>query len=380
VSGAPLEPTRYPGVYRRGDKYAYRFTDPDGKRKQGTAATLKAAVAARTAKQAKVATGEYHEPSRALLGEYTDAWVATQQHLRPYVRVEYQRNLDAFVKKVGRARPLGTLRARDVEDYLRVVAGRTTSDATVRNAWKPIRRMLQDARRLDGISDIVGRVQVPKVPARKPIDLADIPSDEQVAAIIAHSPVEWRVLVQLVAETGLRISEALALSWGDVGDCAVRVRRGVVKGTIAEPKTRAARRSVPLTAGVARQLRERRVFAELAHGRSGDDDLVFATTTGKPYDRCNLQRRVPRPAMLAAGIDRKGWGWHCLRHYVASKLIARGEPITRVAAWLGHASPAITLGIYAHVVPGDAPMLPLEAPLGVTQGSHNSTEPGGTER
>jgi hypothetical protein len=76
-------------------------------------------------------------------------------------------------------------------------------------------------------------------------------------------------------------------------------------------------------------------------------------------DACDA---VLLPRLLAAGIARKGWGWHCLRHYVASKLIERGEPVTRVAQWLGHENPGITLTIYAHVVPGGAPMKPLAAP------------------
>jgi integrase len=39
-----------------------------------------------------------------------------------------------------------------------------------------------------------------------------------------------------------------------------------------------------------------------------------------------------------------------LRHAHASMLIAAKVPITTVAARLGHADPAITLRIYAHLV------------------------------
>ncbi|PWU24196.1 MAG: hypothetical protein C5B48_07180 [Candidatus Rokuibacteriota bacterium] len=40
--------------------------------------------------------------------------------------------------------------------------------------------------------------------------------------------------------------------------------------------------------------------------------------------------------------------WHDLRHIAASALIAQGTSVAYLARILGHASPAITLHIYAH--------------------------------
>jgi integrase len=41
-----------------------------------------------------------------------------------------------------------------------------------------------------------------------------------------------------------------------------------------------------------------------------------------------------------------------LRHTHASILLASGVPVKVVSERLGHASPIITLGVYAHVMPG----------------------------
>jgi integrase len=43
---------------------------------------------------------------------------------------------------------------------------------------------------------------------------------------------------------------------------------------------------------------------------------------------------------------------HDLRHTHASILLASGVPVKVVSERLGHASPIITLGVYAHVMPG----------------------------
>jgi integrase len=42
---------------------------------------------------------------------------------------------------------------------------------------------------------------------------------------------------------------------------------------------------------------------------------------------------------------------HDLRHNCASHMLAAGRPVTAVAAHLGHATPAITMAVYAHHIP-----------------------------
>jgi integrase len=45
---------------------------------------------------------------------------------------------------------------------------------------------------------------------------------------------------------------------------------------------------------------------------------------------------------------------HDCRHTAASLMLASGVPVKVVSEMLGHASPTITLSIYAHVMPGMA--------------------------
>jgi integrase len=44
---------------------------------------------------------------------------------------------------------------------------------------------------------------------------------------------------------------------------------------------------------------------------------------------------------------------HDLRHTHATLMLARGEQVKVVSERLGHAGPAVTLRVYAHVLPGD---------------------------
>jgi integrase len=78
-------------------------------------------------------------------------------------------------------------------------------------------------------------------------------------------------------------------------------------------------------------------------------DLVFANQIGGPLQKGNLLAKSFAPLLRCAGLPRI----RCrdLRHTDAILLLARGVPVKVVSEMLGHASIAITLDTYAHVLP-----------------------------
>jgi hypothetical protein len=81
---------------------------------------------------------------------------------------------------------------------------------------------------------------------------------------------------------------------------------------------------------------------------------------------CSYSETVWKPAAVRAGIipepkkDTRGRvryvttrkeGIHRLRHYFASVMLAGGASIKELAEYLGHADPAFTLRVYAHLLP-----------------------------
>src|SRR5581483_9951082 len=91
---------------------------------------------------------------------------------------------------------------------------------------------------------------------------------------------------------------------------------------------------------------ERRALA----GRHRDYDLVFATKLGTALGPESVSARF-KAALRRAGLD-VAKRVHDLRHGCAMMLLEAGEPVPAVSAYLGHASPAVTMGIYAHAMPG----------------------------
>lgn len=121
----------------------------------------------------------------------------------------------------------------------------------------------------------------------------------------------------------------------------------------SEPKTTRGRRSITLPKVAIETLRAHRAAqleARLAVGSAWEDqDLIFANVVGRPLERQNVQRRSFKPLLRRAGLP--DIRFHDLRHSAATLLLSLGEHPKVVQERLGHATIAITMDIYSHVMP-----------------------------
>jgi integrase len=159
---------------------------------------------------------------------------------------------------------------------------------------------------------------------------------------------------------GLRRGEGLALRWRnldlvgselEVRETAFRLHSG--EYIIKEPKTPHSRRRVSLTPSLAMLLRKYREDQELISEKMGrkllEDDFVFCRPDGRPLDPDSVTRRFSE-IVRKAGIPRIRL--HDLRHTHATLMLKAGVHPKVVSERLGHASIAVTLDTYSHVLPG----------------------------
>jgi integrase len=110
---------------------------------------------------------------------------------------------------------------------------------------------------------------------------------------------------------------------------------------------------VKLTQRAVEALRShlRRQLAEIeaAGDLYRDDGLVFTTEAGTPINPSNLRQRSFAPLLKRAGLPHIRF--HDLRHTCATLLLSKGVHPKFVQELLGHASIAITLDTYSHVMP-----------------------------
>jgi integrase len=157
--------------------------------------------------------------------------------------------------------------------------------------------------------------------------------------LIEYADAEWRAMIAVALNTGLRIGELIGLKWSDVDLIAGRltVRRSDWRGILGSPKGGRSR-EVGLNNTALSYLEKQ---AEVS------TDWVFTRRNGHRLTHA-VCRRPLHKACKAASLPL--FQWHTLRHTFASHLVAAGVPLRAVQMLLGHASYATTER-YAHFSP-----------------------------
>jgi integrase len=148
-------------------------------------------------------------------------------------------------------------------------------------------------------------------------------------------------LFLLLARTGMRIGEALALKWDDLDFTGrfITVEKSLVRGIISTPKNGKGRR-VDMSLQLAEALRNNTFRSE----------YVFTNPSGTLIDKDVWRRRIFLKALEKADLRRIRV--HDLRHSYATLRISKGDNIQDVAKQLGHHSVKLTLDVYSHWMPG----------------------------
>ena len=190
-------------------------------------------------------------------------------------------------------------------------------------------------------------------------------SPENLQRILDHVAPEHQLKVLFALETGLRISEQVAIKIFDPKRVAeggidfkkntVHVTRALKMGEtysgsyIGEPKSKSGRRVIPVDPHLSQMLKEYYMALPVKMKTEG---WLFPTTHGTRGDSSNWRERILYKACRKAGLERELWPtWHMLRHaYATTYLHKRGGNFDRAKELMGHSSYQTTLLYRHHVV------------------------------
>lgn len=291
-------------------------------------------------------------PARVTFGALADDWLSGQRarleagEMSPRTFEAYELALRRHVLPTFGARQVRGIAVEQLVAWIRDMRSKGYAPHSVHNYWAPINLVLAFAVRQGVLaSNPAERLTSSERPSpgasrRRFLDRREM------AALIDAAPDRYRVAIACAMFSGLRLSELLGLSWGDIdlGGETLQVRSQLGRDGQRRPlKTAAARRDVILMKPLASELRRHR----LASLHSSESDLVFCASSGLTVGHRNLTARGLDRAATRASLQTVTF--HVLRHTFASILIDQGHDPVFVSRQLGHANAAITLKVYAHL-------------------------------
>lgn len=310
-------------------------------------------------------------PSQTV-GEFLSAWLRHKRaSLAASTATRYAGQIEQHIVPHLGSVQLRRLTPQHVAD-LYLILGDTLAPASIRQVHAILRGALGQAVRWHAIAaNPVQAVTQPRRP-RHEMRFLDTLQVRTLLETARGEPIE--ALVTVAVFTGMRLGELLGLRWHDVDldgrTLTVRHTLTRVDGAwvLRQPKTPHSRRTLHLAPAAAGALRAHYLATAerlLALGHRLDaDTLVFSDRWGNALHPGHVTQRAYKPLLRRAGLPEIRF--HDLRHSFASLMLSEGVRVDVVSRMLGHASPAVTLSVYAHLMPGDeeAAVARLQARLG----------------
>lgn len=268
-------------------------------------------------------------------------WLNYKPHYEDIVSIHGERNV-------------ADISALDVINDLKRHAAQKYS-ATIIGTRRSLYRMILDHAVICGYiqhNPAVG-VAMPKGVTRK---RREAPDEGVFATIMQNTDKPFGMFPALLACTGLRRAEALALTWGDIKDGYISVTKALdytvhAHPVLKPPKTEAGVRDVPIMA-VLKPVLKRPKGAK-------DTDLLFPSkpsnrnpSSGGFMTQQSFETAWKNYCVAAGLADENGKPKitaHQLRHGMATMGFEAGVDELTMQAILGHASPTTTRDIYTHL-------------------------------
>ncbi len=340
------------------------FVDHKGKRKAKRVGTSKRAAEQVAEKiQAKIALGQFEivdQKTTRPFDEYFRNWLDTyaRAHCKDSTVAGYEASFRLYLLPAFGQKDLNDVSRERVKQLAYDMLAQKKSRSYVKATLAPLCEMFNHAIE-DGHVSVNPALRILRrnrtEEAEQKQKASALTREELTTLLVTcqeHFPRHYP-FVLLLARSGLRIGEAVALQWGDIDFHGrfLHVQRNWVDGALTTPKNGKTRR-VDMSRQLADTLSKLHVERKKETLKNGWGEVppwLFLNDAGNMLDPDNFRKRVWPKILAKAGL--RFLRIHDLRHTFASLLVQQGEPLTYVQAQMGHHSAGFTLQVYGHLLP-----------------------------
>jgi len=257
--------------------------------------------------------------------------VAGYESLAGQTRKAYVNDLNTFMRVVNK--DIADVTAQDIIAYVKNLELAGYKNSTINRKLYSLSKVLK----LYKLAGLIDKNYVEELNRVKKITRAvnkqavvHVEIDDIKAVISSNT--RTSVIINALANTGLRVSELISIKYSDIDDYIVR---GKTFKRVRIVGKRKKERFIYLSEQLYNTIRQ--TF-------TSKSDYLFHTRSGGQLNRTNLYKEIKRTFKTYTG---KGVHPHSLRHFFAThKINSEKQDIKAVSKYLGHSSTAITLDMY----------------------------------
>ena len=310
----------------------------------------------------------YFKENSVTFSAWFEIWL--KDYKEPTVKMgtvaTYQQNYNAYIKKIFGNKQLRDIRSDAIQRFYNAMSAKEYSHNTLETCRAVLNGVFTQAVR-NGIiqKNPVENTILPKNNGKGAIRV--MTEYEQKLFLEYAKDTEYYPLYELALSTGMRSGEIRGLQWADVDfdKKEIHVAHTLVylkgKYHLETPKTMSSDRIIPMLDNVSvllkeqrkKQMEERSYMGEYWNPLPEFENLVFTNSVGNPINRDRFKKKMDNliKKMNEDGIPFAHITPHTFRHTFATRSIERGIDPKVLQKILGHSTFAMTMDIYAHVLP-----------------------------
>ncbi|PEI37464.1 tyrosine-type recombinase/integrase [Bacillus pseudomycoides] len=364
-------------IYKKGKKWAFRAymgTDPitgkEIKKSKSGFLTQKDAKLAAALFERQFHNGEYIQPSKMVFLNLYNDWERHYSQDAKESSVRARRiALKHIINEFGQL-PIQKITKKDYQDFIDKLATQFSTNY-VSSIHSSTNMVFEYAITNNLIKEAPTKgIKLPK----KKKTVSDLENDnsinekflekeelEEFLTVTKNEGLESDLLAfTMLAYTGLRIGELVALKWSDIDidEHTLRVIKtyynptnNKLKYTLLTPKTEGSIRTITIDPLLVAMLKQHKQQQEKIITDNKpfykDNDFIFSTNEGYPKTIKHLSIRMQR--LLKKTSIQKQVTPHSFRHTHTSLLIEANVHIKEIQERLGHSDINTTMDIYAHM-------------------------------
>lgn len=351
---------------RKDGTYMYRYTNVNGKRKYVYSDNLNELRSKEREIQKDIDDGINSDGREMTFIELYDLFIESKHNLRHSTVTGYESRRKILVNSDIGWKKIKNINAIDVNRFIKNLQNeRDLKISTLRGYLQAYKAAFDLAVKLDFVRKSPFIIQINgnetnEINDKKREALTEEQEQNVLKILYEKRNKQPYYIARLILLTGLRISEALGLTWNDVDfkNRKLKIERQLIMDSrdkiyITDTKTKAGRREIYLYDELFNFLREYKIYRNNSVDVvvDGHHDFLFSDKKGSFISRPSLSYLYKT---LTQQYEKR-YGehlyitFHVLRHTFCTRLIRSGVNIKVAQYILGHSNVGVTLNIYSHV-------------------------------